>query len=818
VKFKIVLITIVGCLLFSSLAAADVTQYYFKFEVQSGDQINKLSRIISIDNVDGLTVHAYASDEEFENFKRLGYRYEILPSPGSLLIPQMSADYRDLIADWDTYPTYQAYIDMMNQFAADYPSLCRIVNIGSSVQGRQLLFARISDNVDSQENEPEVMYSSTMHGDETTGYVLMLRLIDYLLSNYGVDPQVTDLVGELEIWINPLANPDGTYHGGNNTVNGAIRYNANGADLNRNFPDPAEGDHPDGRAWQSETIAMMDFFDVHNFVISANFHGGAEVVNYLWDTWSRHHADDSWLIDVSRAYAESCQAHSPSGYMTDLNDGITNGYAWYRVAGGRQDCITYFNGGREFTIELSQVKLLAPGQLPAHWDYNRVSFLNFLENALFGVRGVVSDSGTGLPLAAQINVLNHDIDSADVHTDADVGDYHRMLHPETYDILFSSPGYLAQVVNDITVIDRSANILNVQLQQLPNRPILSFHSHNAGSVDPGDMVSMNITLINEGGSQADDVVGILSSVDPYVTIGDDSSAYPPMPPIGGLATSISPYSYSVHLSCPILHEITFRLDITADGGYVDSAFFGIVVGRQIEDFESGDFSNYPWQFGGNSNWAVTSNGPFEGLYSAKSGAVGNNQRSEITLQIDVAQAGQIRFNFKVSSEDSYDFLKFYIDGILQDQWSGEIEWSPAIFDIAPGTHTLKWGYYKDGSVFDGSDCAWLDYIIFPPLVSEGPIYIIGDANGNGQANGIDVTFLVSFFKGGDTPPFHIDCPPYGVIYAACDVNGNCSVNGVDVTYLVAYFKGGAQLIPCPVCPPTGMAPGKIIIKEHLPGE
>ena len=57
----------------------------------------------------------------------------------------------------------------------------------------------------------------------------------------GSDPQVTRLLDSTVVWINPLANPDGTYHGGNNSVNGAWRYNANSVDLNRNFADPAAG-------------------------------------------------------------------------------------------------------------------------------------------------------------------------------------------------------------------------------------------------------------------------------------------------------------------------------------------------------------------------------------------------------------------------------------------------------------------------------------------------------------------------------------------------------------------------------------------------
>ncbi|MCK7536337.1 MAG: hypothetical protein MZV63_37830 [Marinilabiliales bacterium] len=86
-------------------------------------------------------------------------------------------------------------------------------------------------------HEPEVFYTSTIHGDETAGFILMLRLADYLLKNYNTDSRVKDLVDNLEIWINPLANPDGTYRSGNYIIS-PVRFNANGYDLNRNFPDP----------------------------------------------------------------------------------------------------------------------------------------------------------------------------------------------------------------------------------------------------------------------------------------------------------------------------------------------------------------------------------------------------------------------------------------------------------------------------------------------------------------------------------------------------------------------------------------------------
>src|SRR5690606_23026121 len=119
--------------------------------------------------------------------------------------------------------------------------------------------------------------------DELTGYVLMLRLIDSLLATYGTDARITQLVNNAEIWINPLANPDGTFRSGNNTVSGATRYNYNNYDLNRNFPDPILGVNPNQ---QIETTRFRNIAETNNFALVANFHGGTEVVNYPWDTWT----------------------------------------------------------------------------------------------------------------------------------------------------------------------------------------------------------------------------------------------------------------------------------------------------------------------------------------------------------------------------------------------------------------------------------------------------------------------------------------------------------------------------------------------------
>ncbi len=423
-------------------------------------KIPELSRAVSIDKIAGFEVIAYANKKEFNNFLKFNLPYEVVPykTPKGI---KTSDNIKDVM-NWDSYPTYDAYVQIMEQFQADYPNLCKLYNVGPTVEGRSILFVKISDNVNKREAEPQFLYTSTMHGDETTGYILMLHLIDYLLQNYRSDSRVRNLVNNLEIWINPLANPDGTYHGGNNSVQGAMRYNANYVDPNRNFPDPDDGPHPDGEEYQPETIDMMNLADSNNFIMSANFHGGAEVVNYPWDTWYARHPDDAWFQVVSHEYADTAQTYSPSGYMSGFNDGITDGYDWYTISGGRQDYMNYYHHCREVTIELSDIKLLPASDLLPHWEYNYRSFLNYMQQSLYGIQGMVTDSLTGKPIAAKIEIVNHDADGSEVYSDT-TGRFSRPINAGSYTVKVSADSFFTKTFTNVSVEANETTWLDVKL-------------------------------------------------------------------------------------------------------------------------------------------------------------------------------------------------------------------------------------------------------------------------------------------------------------------------------------------------------------------
>jgi len=463
----------------------------FTFTANNIDEVRKLSSIISFDHAQNqnnpLIINAIANKKNFQKFLAFNLPFTVntkLNEPKDVVmfdpkihkkgISGKNAAYT-LTFPLTAYPTYAQYAQQMADFANDHPTIAQLVNIGQTVNGKDLLFIKLSDNVGTHEQEPRLLLTSSMHGDEIAGYPMMLSLIDFLITAYNdvANPRHTEiknLVDNSEIWINPMANPDGTFFGSvtYTTVSGARRANANAIDLNRNYPDPKDGPNPDGNAYQAETLAFMAMADSYHFVIGANFHGGVEVVNYPWDTWTAaegYHADDDWYQFISREYATNAQTDSPAlpNYMTYLNNGITHGATWYRVAGGRQDYMNYDKHARELTIELSDVKLIAESEIQNHWNYNKNALIDFFKEGIYGFTGLVKDASTGNPIKAKITIVGRDdqVNSRNswVETELPIGDYYRPIKAGTYDILYEADCYQSYTLTNQTITDLQTIVL-----------------------------------------------------------------------------------------------------------------------------------------------------------------------------------------------------------------------------------------------------------------------------------------------------------------------------------------------------------------------
>jgi len=471
----------------------------FTFKATSQSQFFELNEILSVShrrvNQKDLEVEAYANKTQFEKFLTYGLDYQVTAADNEIaqeIIPRKNGKIMgSWDTTWDSYPKYSEYVAKMNYWATTYPNLCTLQNIGTTTNGRNLYVLKISDNAQIDETEPEFFYTSSMHGDEITGYPTMLHFIDYLLTNYGSLSEVTNLVNGTELYICPLANPDGSYKSAGNDIlnssgNTATRANAAGVDLNRNYPDPIGGIHPDGLAYQPETLAFLNFEQTRNFVLAANYHGGAEVVNFPWDTSTAAtgasavsiHPHDSYFRYVSQEYAQLAQtADGNLNYMDDVYGtgqfpGTTNGAIWYTVKGGRQDCNNFFNHNKEVTIEISAIKFPLASNLLFHWDRNRQALLNLVKQASYGLQGVVTDA-TGKPIQAKVYIGGTtDYSGSWVETSSTNGDYHKVQIAGTYNVIFEASGYTTQTIST-TITNDAATILNVSMIPTTTLPTAS---------------------------------------------------------------------------------------------------------------------------------------------------------------------------------------------------------------------------------------------------------------------------------------------------------------------------------------------------------
>jgi len=405
------------------------------------------------------------SYRDFNNFVSRNIPYTTVPQTRANV--QMAHTYGEMVATWKRYPTYSTYTAMMDTFKTRNPQLCEIDTIlAATPGGHKILCAHISNNLNDNGGKPSIFYTSTIHGDEVVGYYFMLRLIDYLLANYNTNPYVTELVNNVDIWICPLHNPDGTYHTSDNQINASpvsTRSNYNGIDLNRSFPWAGQNPAKENED-EPEVQAMMQFMSAHDFTLAANLHGGAEVFNYPWDiwtSWQHSHADADWWDYVGRQYADTCQ-HYHSTYMTEEGNGVTEGGDWYVITGSMQDYHNWYLGTRHVTLEVCDSKVLSTSYLPTYWNYAYHSMLNFIGEANHGIHGTVTDSLTGEPLEALVFIANHDLDHSYVETSLPHGDYHRPIKGGQYAVTYSAEGYLPKTIVT-NVADGQRITQNVQL-------------------------------------------------------------------------------------------------------------------------------------------------------------------------------------------------------------------------------------------------------------------------------------------------------------------------------------------------------------------
>jgi len=235
--------------------------------------------------------------------------------------------------------------------------------------------------------------------------------------------------------------------------------------------------------------------------------------------------------------------------------------------------------------------------------------------------------------------------------------------------------------------------------------------NNNGGLDPGETADILVETTNNGQLDATATMATLNALNSLVTVNSGSFD---LGTIEAGQSAVATFNVTVSDAAPTGISIEFLFEAISGFFTLETSLFA-KVGVIIEDFETGDFSMFDWEFAGNQDWEIT-NEAYEGQWAAKSGNIGDLQNSEIKLNYEVGGNDSIAFFRKVSSEGNYDYLKFYIDNTAIDQWSGEKAWERVAYPVTEGEHTFRWVYDKDQSVSSGSDEAWIDNIELPASV------------------------------------------------------------------------------------------------------
>ncbi|CAG0882196.1 unnamed protein product [Cyprideis torosa] len=374
---------------------------------------------------------------------------------------------------------------------AKCPRITKLYDLSkSSVRGQPMHAIEITEHPGEHRSmDPEFRYIANMHGNEVSGRELLLRLAHYLCDEYvNGNGEITKLIGRTRIHLIPTMNPDGwedAFKGGKGQDGNADylqgRTNANGVDLNRDFPDldrvlfrqqalasgkggptmhlmeyVREMDHE----LQPETLAMIHHSTAFPFVLSANLHNGAYVANYPYDEARKpgtphiytKSPDDATFKHLARSYASMHPIMNDKKFKGCNKDeenfnsqgGITNGADWYSVAGGIQDFVYLFGDEWDVTLELGCDKFPPAKELPKEWRENKDALINLMKQSHIGVKGIVRDVSTGIPIVGAIVHVRNMTDGEDIEHDVssgEGGDYYRLLIPGHYEITISAPGY-----------------------------------------------------------------------------------------------------------------------------------------------------------------------------------------------------------------------------------------------------------------------------------------------------------------------------------------------------------------------------------------
>jgi hypothetical protein len=309
-------------------------------------------------------------------------------------------------------------------------------------------------------------------------------------------------------------------------------------------------------------------------------------------------------------------------------------------------------------------------------------------------------------------------DATELFGDLDAGTIKENIAAFTFTVKDDvADGYVVKF--KLSISFESGQTLEVPVQVVLQAPklevgaftMLDLQGDGDGRFESGEVATVTIKNLNIGQSKSPWATGKLTTNSPWLSISD-AFQLGALDAVTGTADATFYVTIAANAPKVVLAELSY--EVNAGNYNASTTFDAFLINPIVEDFESHNFTVYPWVMGGNKPWVITAGNTFTGGYCSRSGTITHNQQSEMLMTLDFAVDGDISFARRVNTEEGFDFLIFSIDGVEIEKWSGDIAWSLVSFPISAGVHTLSWIYKKDEIGNQGFDRVWVDDISMPP--------------------------------------------------------------------------------------------------------
>ncbi len=750
-----------------------------------------------------------ATREQYNELQSRGFNIRIEKTEAEVIEDLNAAEGRPIAG----YREYDELVADLEQYANDYPEICQLYDIGDSwgIEYAQdgysyyddfqheIWAMKVSDNVNESEDEPAIYYLGAHHSREPISTEVCMTVLDYILTNYGIDDQITNDVDTKEIWFVPRVNPNGAkivldqtdiwwrknIRDNNNNHNFNSDYETgtgdDGVDLNRNYGfawgNVGSTDNPNGSTYhgpeefsEPETQAVRDLINSRHFVAGISYHTHGELVLAPYGYGNDIYPPDAdAIMDLCENVAENIDAVGYGHYTPQYS------YVLYPTMGGLDDWAYGVHGIFGYTVEMATEFIPSASEIPGICNDNLPGALELLHRIDYNtITGIITDANTGQPMVGEIFIdgIDNTGEYRDPYkSDEEFGRYYRMVMPGAYNVTYSVYGY--QPVTQVIVVNDNEVVTN-DVSLVPSTTT-DFHGIVRSGQTFAPVAGAEVTLHG-------------TPFEPVITDANGEFSF------DGVAKG----TFTVTAAADGFGLTTREIDLN----YVNNQQLFLYQAYLYDDMES--TTNY-WDFTG--SWGYTSSSfysPTQSITDSPNGQYNNytNSYCNFSETVDLSDATSASFSFyaKVATEPDYDFVYLRVYGedgsyVTFDSFTGNVDWDYYEYNLSDyiGQSNVSMQFYFSSDTYVTDDGFYFDD--FKIFRDQDLNITYGDVDESGTLTEDDALYIMQYAAGLD-PLESIDPRPWEDFRAVtADVDGNGLVKSCDAALLQQYIDGTIDEFP-----------------------